>query len=185
MSVRSAKLASLGLAACLWIVATGPATAHEDAVLEADRSAAAAGNTLALDGREFTAGAEYQLRLVGTLDEYDITKVQADSTGRFRVDVTVPSAARPGRYRLVAVAGDGDEVAGADLRVTDRAAASSPPDTAADGSASSHRPRIEEMNLPRERSGLDWSLILVLIGGAGGLGAIVLRGAEGDSVKEG
>lgn len=176
-------LVSLGLAACLWMVASASALAHEDAVLEVNRSAVTPGDSVLLKGTEFTAGLEYQLRLVGTLDEHDLGTIRADSAGRFRLAVSIPSAARPGRYRLVAVAEDGDEVASAELRVADRAAASSSPDTGAAASAISRRARTEEMDLPRERSGLEWSLISVLIGGAGGLGVIVLGRAEAGSVK--
>lgn len=175
MRHQPSTLLSVLLAAGLWIAGAAPALAHEDAVLEVDRSAIAPGDSLALDGSDFTAGFEYQLRLVGTLDEHDLANVRADSAGRFRVEVSVPSDVRPGRFRIVAVAGDGDEVASADLRVTDRAAGANSRDPGADESGSSGRPRTDEMELARERSGLEWGLIVLLIGGPGGLGLFVLR----------
>ena len=183
MRHQPSTVLSVLLAAGLWIAGAAPALAHEDAVLEVDRSAVAPGDSLVLDGSDFGEGGEYQLRLVGTLDEHDLAKVRADSAGRFRVEVSVPSDVRPGRFRIVAVAGDGDEVASAELRITDRATASSIPDTAAGESSSSRRPRTDEMDLARERSGLEWGLIVLLIGGTGGLGAFVVRRPEAGSMK--
>ena len=163
------------LAAGLWIAGAAPALAHEDAVLEVDRSAVAPGDSLVLDGNDFGEGGEYRLRLVGTLDEHDLAKVRADSAGRFRVAVSVPDDVAAGRYQLVAVAGDGDEVARAEVRVTRNRDARSPPDDGDEAAAGSREPRTQEMDLPRERSGVEWGLVVLLIGGSGGLGLFVLR----------
>lgn len=174
-------LLSLLLAAGVWTAGATPALAHEDAVLEVDRSAVASGDSVVLNGTEFTAGVEYQLRLVGTLDDHDLGKVRTDSTGRFRLAVSVPTDAGTGRYQLVAVAGDGDEVARVEMRVTRKEGQPSQGGDEEGAAGDTREPRTDDMDLSRERSGAEWALVLLLIGGSGGLGLFVLQRAGGPS----
>lgn len=175
MTRRHTKtLVSALTAVALWAGSTAPALGHGDAVLEADRSSVAPGENVALEGTDFDGGDEHRLRLLGSLDEHDLGTVRADSTGRFTRRVTVPPDARAGRYRLVALAGDGDEVASVRLKVV-RSAGERAGRSEGRGEGPDREPRVGEMSLPRERNGLEWGLVVLLLGGAAGLGFVSIR----------
>lgn len=168
------------------LAAPGPASAHEEAVLEASASAVAAGSSLELVGSEFTADEEFRLRLLGALEEHDLGTVTADSAGTFRLELELPAEARQGRYQLVALAPDGDEVARLDLNVTPAASAggeeAGPAAEKAGGageasSGGRDEARADEMEIERSRSGVEWAALLLVVGLSGGLGARLLRGA--------
>lgn len=165
--------------------ATPAGAVHEEAVLESPASAVASGAELKLTGRDFAAGEDHRLRLVGALDEHDLGDVSPDSAGTFEVAVRIPREASPGRYQLEAVAPDGDVAAR--LAVTVVAGSGSAGDPASDigdggaageGSApSSEEATAEELEIDRSRSGLEWTVILALLGGASGVGVGLLRRA--------
>lgn len=164
-----------------------PAAAHEEAVLEASASAVAAGSSLELTGSEFTADEEFRLRLLGALEEHDLGTVTADSAGTFRLELELPAEARQGRYQLVALAPDGDEVARLDLNVTPAASAggeeAGPAAEEAGGAGEAStggrdEARADEMEIERSRSGVEWAALLLVVGLSGGLGARLLRGAS-------
>lgn len=157
-------------------LAPAPARAHGDAVLELGSSSVAAGARLAIAGSSFDTGSAYRLRLVGALDQHDVAEVRPDSAGEFTREISLPADVRGGRYELVAVAPDGDVVARA--RLTVRAGAAAGGDgggASASGSGGSSGARHAEIELQRHRSGLEWGVIGLLVGGAGGLGAGLLR----------
>jgi hypothetical protein len=167
---------SLLLGFGLWIAVPAPALGHEDAVLEADRSVATAGDRVILAGREFAAGGKYGLRLVGALDEHDLGSARADSAGRFRIEVSVPSETRPGRYRLVAVAADGDLVARAEIQVVTEIEKRATPAGGVDADhGGGGAARADELHLERSRSFTELGLIVVILGSAAGLGFSLLR----------
>jgi hypothetical protein len=142
------------------------AAAHEDAVLTAAHSIVAAGDSLQLAGREFDAGKDYELRLVGPLRDYVLGSVRADSVGRFVVAVETPWEALPGSYQLTATADDGDIVARADLAVH-----ASREDAGAVGSDTNAAvARRGHVNVGATRSAVEWSIIGLLISGSGILG---------------
>ena len=160
--------------------ASFPSGAHEKAVLESSRSSVAAGAVLPLDGRDFGAGESYVLRLVGALREYELGEVEADAEGLFSIELAIPGSVVPGAYQVVAVAPDGDVAARLDLTVLEAEAAE--PEGAkerpAGEAAHDAAPRVAragEMPIERSRSGLEWGLIGLLIGGAGGLGLGLMR----------
>ncbi|NIW36056.1 MAG: hypothetical protein GWN32_05850 [Gemmatimonadetes bacterium] len=169
----------------------GMAAAHEDAVLESPQSAVAAGAVLAVTGKDFTEGQSYALRLVGALNEYDLGNVSGGEGGRFSIDLQIPPAVKPGVYTLRAVAADGDEVASLDLTVTQagRSSRDSVAQVPDEGlSRSGGMARSDEIVVERSRSGLEWGVIGLIIGLAGGLGIGLVRrsaGSNGISVQEG
>ncbi len=160
--------------------ATLPSGAHEKAVLESSRSSVPAGAVLPLDGRDFGAGESYVLRLVGALREYGLGEAKADADGLFSIELAIPGSVRPGAYQVVAVAPDGDVAARLDLTVLEAEAAE--PEGAeerpAGEAAHEAMPRVaraDEMPIERSRSGLEWGVIGLLIGGAGGLGLGLIK----------
>lgn len=177
---RTAIPAIAVLLALLALPAAGAPALHEEAVLESPSSAVPAGSPLALDGRDFTAGEAYTLRLEGTLREYDLRKVEPGEDGTFSLEVEIPAEVRPGSYQLVAVAPDGDVVARLDLAVL-RGASGDP--AAGDGDGGSEAgdrsgadaARSDEMELERDRGALEWGVIGLLVGLAGGFGVGLLR----------
>ncbi|MFW6193660.1 MAG: hypothetical protein ACOC83_09270, partial [Gemmatimonadota bacterium] len=173
------------LAAAASLVAPEPLAAHEEAVLEASASVMAADGTLELLGSDFTADEEFRLVLEGSLESHELVAVTADSAGRFELDLELPPEVREGRYQIVAVAPDGDEVARLDLNVVaagsgdDRATGAAEDDDtgvagAADGEGENGA-RAEEMEIERQRGGAEWAFVLLVVGLSGGLGARMLR----------
>lgn len=169
------RLASNGFLALL-VVGASPGLAHENAVLKSPQSAVAAGRALTLSGSDFEEGQTYQLKLVGALNEHELRPVTASSEGTFSIEVEIPATVRAGQYRLVAIAPDGDDVAGLDVTILEAASAAAEPDGAR-GREASNMPRAEEMPIERSRSGVEWGLIGLVIGLAGGLGIGLVRRA--------
>ena len=163
----------------------GPA-AHGEGVLTADRLAAAPGEMLALEGRQFEPDEEYRIELVGALEEFVLATARADKSGGFKLSVSLPRDAKEGAYRLQAVADDGD--VSATLDVTVMAAAAAADERATEGMSSSMPgmtgPMAQPGDVPidRSRSGSGWAIIGVLIGLSAGLGiALLLRRKRGES----
>lgn len=172
-----AVLLSLALAGAAVPLAPSPAGAHGDAVLELASSSVAAGTAVTVDGSSFETGSAYRLRLVGAMDEHDLTEVRPDSEGAFSLELRIPAAVADGRWELIAVAPDGDVVARTPLTVVAASAggAAAPSDGASDG-GQDRGARAGEIDLERERSGAEWGAIGLLVGLAGGLGVGLLRG---------
>lgn len=157
-----------------------PSVVHEKAVLESSRSSVPAGAVLPLDGRDFGAGESYVLRLMGALREYDLGEVEADAEGLFSIELAIPGSVTPGTYQVVAVAPDGDVAARLDLTVLEAEAAEPEGAEARPAGEAAHEvaPRVaraDEMPIERSRSGLEWGVIGLLIGGAGGLGLGLIK----------
>jgi len=171
----------------LLVAAVGfrPALAHEDAVLESSVSEVAAGHALPLKGSDLEARQAYRLKLVGALDELDLREVIAGADGTFSIDLEVPVSVRPGVYKITATAPDGDEVASLDVTIVRPAPARTgeaedePEAEAGAGhlEESARMARDDEMVIERSRSGIEWGVIGLLIGLAGGLGVGLLRRA--------
>lgn len=172
-------------AATLVLLAGGASPAagaevHEEAVLEAPASTVAAGDEIALAGRDFAAGEDHRLRLVGVLDEHDLGEVSPDSAGTFDRAVRIPREASPGRYRLEAVAPDGDVVARLSLTVVAGSGAQEGRAAGGDADGASttadREATDEELEIDHTRSALDWTVILLLLGAGAGAGVTLLRG---------
>lgn len=150
-----------------------PAAMHPEAVLKSDRGTVEAGGGIVLRGSQFGASQQYALQLLGALDERDLGEVSSDADGLFNTSVAIPSDVRPGAYQVVAVAPDGDVAARLDVVVT-AAGSMSAQDHAAMGEAAmaDHdlAARAEEITIQRDRTGIAWAAIGLVIGAAGGLG---------------
>ncbi len=156
------------------------AAVHPTAVLKSPTSAIEAGAKLELRGEEFVAGEAATLLLRGPLAEYELRDITPAADGTFQIDLAIPGDVRPGQYRLVALASDGDLVASLDLTVLTASPASHDEgeDAAEDGQneMGGMAASAEELPIERSRAGIEWGLIGLLIGLAGGGGAmLVLR----------
>lgn len=148
------------------------------ATLKSSVKSIEAGDEMPLRGEEFLAGETVQIVLQSALTEYDLRSVTAEEGGVFQIDLEIPGHVRPGEYRLVAVASDGDIAARLDLMVV--AAETAHDETAADGSEE-HGDGMDDMAMAddfpieRSRAGLEWGLIFLLVGLAGTGGVALLR----------
>lgn len=169
------------LAATSGRAALSPFAAHDEAVLESPQSSVSAGSALQLEGRHFEAGESYTLRLLGALREYDLRKMEPDSAGTLSFQLDIPREVVPGGYQLVAVAADGDVVARLDIAVL----APSPVESsrtegeaqAVGRAAQMPAARTDDIRIERNRGGVEWGVIGLVIGLAGGLGVGLLRRA--------
>jgi hypothetical protein len=154
------------------------ALAHEEAVLRSSQTSVAAGSSIELSGSDFAGTESYQLRLLGVLDEYDVGRVEADSSGVFSHQLAVPAEVAPGAYQVVAVASDGDVVARLDVTVLAAAAGGTTGTMAADhamGDQAGPAARHDDIQIERDRSGVEWGMIGLVIGLAGGIGLGMVR----------
>lgn len=166
---RRSRLSSAALIAAAAALVPAAALAHGDGVLELASSTAAAGEELVVRGSDFATGESYRLVLVGALEERELDSVRPDEDGAFSITVTVPDDLREGRYRLAAVAPDGDVVDRADLAVLGA------PASEADAGTPDREARAGDMPLERSRGRAEWGAVVLLVGLAGGLGARLLR----------
>jgi len=168
---------------------------HPEATLKVSPASVAAGGSLSVEGSRFEAGDHYKLVLQGVLDEYPLLEVEADAGGLFTLEITIPSEADPGRYRLVALAPDGDASAGVDLSVTaapamgaamadvhEEEAGEHPHDEEMRGGAAGMpmtgggaMARSDDIVIERNRSGVAWGVIGLLLGLSLGFGAALLK----------
>lgn len=158
------------------------AAAHEDATLEGPEGPWVAGETVEVEGAGFAPGEAHRLVLRGTLDDFGLGTVEADPDSAFTAEVALPREARPGRYRLVAMAADGDEVAGLEVTLRETApssageAGSGGPVRSGERAPAERGARADEIRIERSRSGIEWAIIGLLIGLGGGAGlALVVR----------
>jgi hypothetical protein len=168
----------------LWLGAPGAAgDAHEEAVLRSSRSSVSAGASLPLSGSDFAGSETYQLKLLGVLNEYDVGQVAADSAGVFTHQLTIPADVTPGAYQVVAVASDGDVVARLHITVLGGGAGgaasqagdhSGGADQEGDPSSAA---RHDDIRIERDRSGMEWGVIGLVIGLAAGVGLGLVRKA--------
>ena len=169
-------------ATALLVLAAGDALAHGEATLASPSSSVTVGSTLTVTGSGFVPGEAHRLLLRGTLEEREIRTVTAGADSTFTADVELPADARPGQYRIVAVAPDGAEVATLDLPLLaaeggeegeEHTASEAGSSAAAAGNASGAR--ADEIRIERSRAGLEWGVIGLVVGLAGGLGLGLLR----------
>ncbi|MEA3247135.1 MAG: hypothetical protein U9Q74_13370, partial [Gemmatimonadota bacterium] len=95
-----------------------PASAHDKGTLKLASRTFAAGDSLPVAGTRFSPRDEVTLALVGASGHHALADVPTDSAGGFKRVVLVPATLAAGRYRLIAEALDGDEVASLDVMVT-------------------------------------------------------------------
>jgi len=169
----------LGLA--LLVAGATIAAAHEKGVLKLARREFPAGDTLRLAGEKFSRNGRLTLSLVGTGGRTVLGDVQTDGGGAFGAGLLVPGNVTPGPYRLVAVAEDGDEVAGLDVAVTAPAAAEtsvSHAGMAHETGAGEMTPSAQPLQLKRARSGAVTGSAIAGIVFALALAGVLLRNSK-------
>lgn len=93
------------------------ALAHEEGVIRLSAERVPVGSEIEIHGEEMGEEVRLKLRLEGTLETHQLEDVVSDEEGTFRITITLPDAAGPGRYRVIVIAPDGDEIARADLEI--------------------------------------------------------------------
>ena len=170
--MRARIMGRLGLLA---LVGVSLAAVH-GAVLKSSLSSVEAGRVLPLQGAEFHAGT-FSLVLVGVFDEYSLGDVEIGESGTFSIDLEISASLRPGQYQVVAFSPEGEREAALDMSV---AAASAAPeadhaDAGGHAEAMGVEATAEEMVIERSMAGAGWGVIGLLIGLAGGVGAVLVR----------
>jgi hypothetical protein len=179
-SILTGRRLGIALAATVMVTASD-ARGHEDAVLRSPASAIAAGDTLPLSGADFSPSSTYELQLLGALREYELRRIEIGPEGTFDLALPIPSDVAPGVYKLVAVAPDGDRVAGLDLTVLEPTLAATdsdgePKDDDASGQTEMREmARADEIPIERSRSGAEWGVIGLVVGLAAGFGIMLIR----------
>jgi hypothetical protein len=155
------------------------------AAMKSSQSGVEAGKELPLEGTGFHGGQTVTLVLLGTLTEYTLRDVTVDDAGVFALDIAVPADVRPGQYQLLALSGVEKDVREAQMDLSVMAAqvatAADPHADAPDGAAGHAESmdvaaRADEMTIARATTGAGWGVIGLLVGLAGGAGAVLLRG---------
>ena len=167
----------IGRLALLGTVLLAMAAVH-GAALTSTEKAVEAGKALPLEGTGFHAGQTVRLVLLGTLTEYTLREVTVDDAGVFAFDVEVPVDVRPGQYQLLALSGVDTREAQMDLSVMAVSQVAVAADSHDDATMATMDAgaRAEEMTIARATTGAGWGVIGLLIGLAGGAGAMLLRG---------
>ena len=163
----------LVLAAVASLLFALPAFAHEEGVVKLSAKQVEPGGGLGLGGEKMPKAATIKLELRGTLVTLSLGELKTDTAGVFVTNIVVPETAKPGNYKLVVVAADGDVLASADLAIRAVVAAPATQDHArmARGKMESAEATDEMMSLDIRFSTAEMSVIgvLVLAGLVGGL----------------
>lgn len=158
------------------------AFAHGEATLKSAVKSVAVGGSILLNGEDFEPGESYRIILRGALQDYALGTAAAATDSTFAKQFVIPNDARPGQYRIVAMGPDGDADATLDMVVTAAPTADTAGERPAEqsGQEAEHATggaRADDIVVERSRSGVEWGVIGLLIGLAGGLGVGLLRKA--------
>jgi hypothetical protein len=160
------------------------AAVHPEATLRSSVKSVEAGHEMPVTGELFTAGDPVQLVLQSAMAEYDLISVTPEEGGVFAIDLEIPSNVRPGEYRLVSVAGDGEVTARLDVTILAFVQHDEPEEAGHDGGdeadhdegmAMGEMAKADEVPIERSRAGMEWGVIGLLIGLAGGAGFAMLK----------
>ncbi len=146
---------------------------HEEGVLKVATRSLPAGDSISLAGEKFGANSQLTLLLTGMSGTIELAKVRTDSAGAFTLKFVLPADAAHGAYRLIALATDGDEVAGLDVTVV--ASAASNAHDMDDMGAENGEPSDEPLVLDRARSGPVSGGAIAFVAVAVVLGVVLLR----------
>lgn len=164
-SVIQATLIALVLA----LGAAGAAMAHdpsgeEEVVVEP--AEVTSGDSVVVAGSGLEPDDERVLVLAGADLVVDFGTVATDAEGMFQIELTIPSHLPSGIYELRAI---GDETVTAELGITA---------VAGGAEASSAPDDLRQIVVPRERTPMELSLILVVVALAAVAGGVLAWGAE-------
>ena len=182
----------VGRVGSLALVAVLMAAVH-GAVLKSTLESVEAGQVLPLVGADFHDGMTVSLVLVGVFDEHPLGEATANDEGRFSVELTIPADARPGEYQVVAYEPSGERATALDITVLAQSASAvaepsheegepSHEEGAGHDEAEASAARADDMIIERSMSGAGWGVVGLMIGLAGGLGMVLLRGAPSTEV---
>lgn len=182
----------VGRVGSLALVAVLMAAVH-GAVLKSTLESVEAGQVLPLVGADFHDGMTVSLVLVGVFDEHPLGEATANDEGRFSVELTIPADARPGEYQVVAYEPSGERATALDITVLAASASAvaepsheegepSHEEGAGHDEAEASAARADDMIIERSMSGAGWGVVGLMIGLAGGLGMVLLRGAPSTEV---
>ncbi len=170
----------VGNVGSLAVVAVLMAAVH-GAVLKSALESVEAGQVLPLVGADFHEGMTVSLVLVGVFDEHPLGEATANDEGGFTIDLEIPADARPGAYQVVAFEPSGERATALDITVLAASAPAmtehSPEEAAGHNEAETSPARADQMIIERSMSGAGWGVVGLIIGLAGGLGIVLLRGA--------
>jgi hypothetical protein len=148
------------------VALTGAAATHPSGVLKLSSKLLKAGDSLAVAGERFAEKDAVTIVLLGISGRVELGTAPTDSSGSFRRSFLVPAATKPGQYRLVAEAVDGDEVASVEVAVQAGAESMEPMSagTMPAGMIMEGRPTGEPLQLARARNrAVIWTASLFII----------------------
>lgn len=156
----------------------GIVAAVHGAVLKSSMGSVEAGQVLPLTGVDFHAGMTVSLVLVGVFEEHALGEATANDGGDLTKEVLIPAHARPGDYQVVAYEPGGARAAALDITVlaAGPASAAGQSHEVEHAEAEPSAARAEEMMIERSMRGSAWGVIGLMIGLAGGLGTVLVRG---------
>ncbi|HEX9754496.1 MAG TPA: hypothetical protein VGA42_02255 [Gemmatimonadales bacterium] len=179
--LKPLQLLTLTSVSLLALGSARPGLAHEKGVLSLPSRSLPVGATVSLRGAKFAADLRLALILTGMGGRTTLAEVRADSAGRFVHELSIPGDLVPGPYRLVAVAPDGDVVAGLDLELipavmTQAPMAEVPHDAhTMPGAEAQRTPGADPLVLARAKSPLVTVGALGVMVAALALGVVMLR----------
>lgn len=169
----SARKRPLSLALAVLAAATPLALAHEEGVIHLDAETVPVGGEIGIQGAKLPVETRLKLELRGALETFPLAEVRTDASGEFRTRIALPLEAGTGRYTVVAVAPDGDDVAEAEIVVVPPSAG----DTLTLGPGAPLRePTAEAMELPAARTAPEWLAIVLFVALCAGGGVALLAG---------
>ena len=159
------------------LVGAGGLAAHEEGVLRLGTPTGSPGAEIEIRGERLPPSASVRLELRGALASRPLTEVATDERGSFTLRLLVPTGTAPGRYRVVAVAEDGDDVARVDLIVL----AVPQSELAPAGPFQPVHATADEMELERRLTAGEWAAIAAFVLACAAAGAALLRSSESRS----
>jgi hypothetical protein len=152
-------------------LAGAPAVAHEEGVIRLSSPTAAPGQEIEIVGERLPRSMTLTLELRGALASYPLGEIGSDEKGAFTTRLALPVEVRPGRYRVMVLAPDGDVVARADLVVL-----AAPPAQIAPAGPIEHAHVTDAMmDLPVSRSSGEWVAIVAFVLACALIGIVLLR----------
>lgn len=169
--IRAARLLAAAVLAAAPIAGPGTARGHEEGVLHLESQRIPAGGEIAVRGESLPEEAKLSLVLRGPLSTLPLGEVETTPDGTFEARLPLPDDADPGRWEVVAIARDGDEVGRVELVVAAAGAGAERPGLAEPG----REPTAAAMDLPTSRGPIEWTVIAGFVALAALGGAALLR----------